>query len=291
MAKACEYDAFPDLLSYPRNLPILQWHNVPVSIDIAKTMTELLKNEFYFSQKGYCTCCDQEVFFVSEKAWLRDNFLCTNCRCIPRERAIMQVIETYYPNWRNLRIHESSPGVGGASLKMKTHAKHYVPSHFFPDRPKGSKVYHFQNEDLEAQTITDESFDLVITQDVFEHLYTPRKAFAEIARTLKSGGAHIFTVPIINKHKPTEVWATMHPDGSPCFLHAPEWHGNPIAQEGSPVTMHYGFDIVDFIRQSSDMETTIEYPFNLYYGIAGEYIEVLVSKKPGTTDGLEVSKK
>ncbi len=240
---------------------------------------EPLKNTFYFAQEGYCTCCDHEVFFVSEKAWLRDHFLCMNCRCIPRERAVMQVIENYYPHWRTLKIHESSPGVGGASLKLKNQAPQYVSSHFFPDRPKGSKVYHFQNEDLEAQTFPDESFDLVITQDVFEHLYHPEKAFAEIARTLKPGGAHIFTVPIINRHKKTEVWATMHPDGSPNFLHTPEWHGNPIAQEGSPVTMHYGFDIVDRIRDSSGMETTIEYPFNLHYGIAGEYIEVLVSKK------------
>ena len=38
-------------------------------------------------------------------------------------------------------------------------------------------------------------------------------------------------------------------------------------------------DIVDRIRDSSGMETTIEYPFNLHYGIAGEYIEVLVSNK------------
>jgi len=41
----------------------------------------------------------------------------------------------------------------------------------------------------------DESFDLVITLDVFEHVLRPAKAFAEIARTLKPGGAHIYTVP------------------------------------------------------------------------------------------------
>jgi len=38
----------------------------------------------------------------------------------------------------------------------------------------------------------DESFDLVITQDFFEHVLRPAK---EIARTLKSGGAHIYAVP------------------------------------------------------------------------------------------------
>ena len=36
-----------------------------------------------------------------------------------------------------------------------------------------------------------------------EHIFDPSKAFSEIARTLKTGGAHIFTVPLINKNKPT----------------------------------------------------------------------------------------
>ena len=44
-------------------------------------------------------------------------------------------------------------------------------------------------------TFPDESFDLVISQDVMEHVPDPSRAFAEIARVLKPGGSHIFTVP------------------------------------------------------------------------------------------------
>ena len=40
-----------------------------------------------------------------------------------------------------------------------------------------------------------------------EHVFNPDKAFFEIARTLKQGGSHIFTVPIINKFNETEKWA------------------------------------------------------------------------------------
>ncbi len=32
-----------------------------------------------------------------------------------------------------------------------------------------------------------------------EHIFDASKAFQEIARTLKSGGAHIFTNPLVNK--------------------------------------------------------------------------------------------
>lgn len=58
-----------------------------------------------------------------------------------------------------------------------------------------------------------------------------------------------------------------------------EWHGNPMDKRGSPVTMHWGFDIIDFIKEHSKLDTRIEYIHDLRYGICAEYIEVLVSKK------------
>lgn len=192
----------------------------------------------------------------------------------------MAVLEKAYPGWRDLSVHESSPGNRGASVKLRQQCAHYVTSQFFPKEPFGSVVRGHRNENLEAQTFPDASFDLVITQDVMEHIYDPSKAFAEIARTLKPGGAHVFTVPIINKHKSSEVWATLGADGSPVFLKTPEYHGNPVDPKGSPVTMHWGFDIVDFIRHHGGLETTIEHLDDMKRGIRAEYIEVLVSRKP-----------
>ena len=58
-----------------------------------------------------------------------------------------------------------------------------------------------RSENLEALTFPDESFDLIIPQDVFEHVLRPAKAFAEIARTLKPGGVHVYTVPYYRGEK------------------------------------------------------------------------------------------
>ena len=239
----------------------------------------LMADGFYFRQKGYCPCCEKDVCFESKSSWLRDNFFCNNCYSIPRERALMVVIEKYYPNWRNLDIHESSPGNRGASLKLKNNVLKYTASQYFPNQPLGSKVENWLNQDLENQTFQNESFDLVITQDVMEHVYNPEKAFSEITRTLKKGGAHIFTVPLVNKHKKTEIWATKGSNGEPIFTNTPEWHSNVVDPNGSPVTMHWGFDIVDFIEEKCGLKTVIEHIDNLDYGIRAELIEVLVSKK------------
>lgn len=237
------------------------------------------KKPFYINLNGFCPICNKNTSFVSENIWLRDHFLCVNCGSIPRQRGLMLIIEKYYPNWRDLKIHESSPGICSITNKFISECKGYVPSYFFSKIEPGKLINGYRNENLEKQTFCDETFDIIITQDVFEHIYNPEKAFSEIARTLKHEGSHIFTVPLINKFNKTEIWAKQDNNCEPIFLKTEEWHGNPIDNRGSPVTMHYGFDIIDFIKECSGLNTNIEYLYNLHYGIWAEYIEVLISKK------------
>ena len=92
-------------------------------------------------------------------------------------------------------------------------------------------------------------------------------------------GAHIFTTPLVNFTKPTEIWAKRTDKGEIIHLQEPEYHGNPIDPKGSLVTYHFGYDICDLIFLSSGLYTTIVKIENLDLGISAEYIEVLVSKK------------
>lgn len=224
--------------------------------------------------------CDAETIFSSKYEWLRDYYLCERCGSIPRERALMFCIERYYPNWRELRIHESSPVLRGASIKLKEHCADYGYSYFLPDTPPGAvNRSGFRSENLESLTFPDESFDLFITQDIMEHIFDPARAFAEIARVLKPGGAHIFSVPLVNKEEPSEVWAQRDDTGSIVYLRESEYHGNPINDEGSLVTMHWGYDICDFIFKNSGLYTTIVVIDDIGLGIKAEFIDVLISRK------------
>ena len=245
-----------------------------------KILQRLLPKEFYFKKNGFCPCCERDTHFVAYDPWLRDNFRCANCGSIPRNRALIRVLEQYFPNWTSLAIHESSPSGGGASARLRRSCRRYLASQYFPKEPFGGKIADFQNEDLESQTFADCTFDIVITQDVLEHVYDPASVFREIARTLKPGGAHVFCVPLVNKHRPTQIWATRNLDGSPNFLYEPDFHGNPVDPRGSPVTMRWGYDIVDFIKKESSLATSIEYLDDLEHGIRAEFIEVLVTRKP-----------
>lgn len=233
-----------------------------------------------FENKGYCPCCDQNTIFRSEKEWLRDYYLCSNCGCIPREHALMKVIEMFYPNWRELSIHESSPVNRGTSLKLRTECKRYPPTQYWPDREVGMTYGGIINVNLEKQLFEKDMFDLVITQDVFEHLYDPESAVKEIYRTLKPNGSHICTVPLVNKSKPTEKWSILR-NGEVLFLHKPEYHGNPVDPKGSPVSYHYGYDFAFLVQSWASFSTTMAYIDDITYGIRAEYIEVMVMKKNG----------
>ena len=245
-----------------------------------RILKRLLPADFYLKQRGVCPCCQQATYFVAYDPWLRDSFKCMSCGSIPRNRALIRVLDQYIPNWMHLSIHESSPSGGGASERLRKSCPKYIASQYYPNEPFGSRVASFQNENLESQTFADNTFDLVITQDVLEHVYDPARVFQEIARTLKPGGAHIFCVPLVNKHRPTQVWATRNQDGSPNFLYEPDFHGNPVDPRGSPVTMRWGYDIVNFIKEKSGLITSIEHIDDLECGIRAEYIEVLVTRKP-----------
>jgi SAM-dependent methyltransferase len=146
----------------------------------------------------------------------------------------------------------------------------------------------FRCEDLENVTFENESFDLMITQDVMEHVLDPARAFAEIARTLKPQGAHIFTVPLVKKEQPSASRARRTKDGGIDYLCPPEYHANfSSISEGSLVCTDWGYDISEFIFAASGLYTTTLYIDDISRGIRAELIEVLVSRKiSGVKDAL-----
>jgi SAM-dependent methyltransferase len=232
--------------------------------------------------RGYCTICDCSVWFNETGPWLRDQYLCLRCGSIPRNRALVKVLNDHFPGWRDLQIHESSPG-GASSAMIKRQCKHYVATQFFPEVPRGQLKDGQRSENLEALTFPDESFDLVITQDVFEHVLRPAKAFAEIARTLKLGGAHVYTVPYY-RGKKTVVRAEPNGDEGITHLMKPDYHLNPIDAAGSLVVTEWGDELCDFVFRASRMTTTI---FNFYdprLGLKGEFLDVLISRKASAAD-------
>lgn len=230
------------------------------------------------ANRGYCTTCESKTWFIEEKPWLRDHYRCVICGSIPRFRLLVKVLNDYFKGWEGMQIHESSPG-GVSSGLIQKKCKGYSSSHYFEDVPRGAFKDGHRSEDLSSMTFPDSSFDLFISQDVFEHVMDPENAFKEIARVLKPGGAHVFTMPWYPELKENRRRASFK-DGKIINLEEPVFHGNPINKEGSLVTMDWGINFPDFIYKHSGMYTSIIKIKDRSLGLDAEFLEVFISRKP-----------
>jgi SAM-dependent methyltransferase len=254
-----------------------------------------------YKSTGYDPVCGEGDTFVSKSPWFRDSLKAKKCKTMPRERSLAFVLANLLPHFKQaINIMESSPNSFGLSKKLRDMfgPDRYTGTQYSASVPCGAGLTRMNTEtslDLENQIcVPDNSFDIVISQDVFEHIYNPAKAFKEIARTLKPGGFHIFTVPITSKNFGSFIFAERVDDAPPSpygmtvKLHAPpEIHGNPMGEGGSLLTRQWGYDIVDFIRENSGLETTVVYVDSQELGITdAEYRDVLISRKEGVNNAF-----
>jgi SAM-dependent methyltransferase len=219
--------------------------------------------------------CHQKTVFVVHDSWLRDAYLCGACNSIPRQRHVQHILDTWFPGWEDVSIHESSP----SNDFVERHCHDYSSSHYRPDLPPGTVSDGVRTEDLESLTYPDATFDLFITQDVLEHVFHPDRALAEIMRVLRPGGAHVFTTPkhrLLERSRPRAVIV----DGELVLEMEAEYHGNPIGDGRSLVTWDYGDDFEQLIHRWTGLHTTTYVTRDRSIGLDGQYLEVFVTRKP-----------
>ncbi len=234
--------------------------------------------------QAYCPICereqvisarsDEDIPEAERRVWFRSSLRCEGCKAPPRERALALVLNRVLPDWRSRTIHESSPSQRGLSLKLRRDCAAYVPTQFDLTFPFGQMdpTGAWRNENLEAQTFADGTFDVVVTQDVFEHLFNPGRAAREIARTLRPGGLCIMTVPVVRPWSTTSRRAALI-DGEIVHLQEERYHGNPVGDGRSLVTVDWSYQIGAYLSAQSglpftvhvidDMELAIRDPFNV----------------------------
>ena len=232
--------------------------------------------------QGICPVCGEHSKFTSYTHWLRDDLRCENFHSIPRERAFAWCLNTFVPDWRSKVLHECSPVDRSISAVMKREAPRYIGTQYWPDRDPGRVYEGYRCENLEDLTFEDESIDLHVHMDVMEHVNSPHACFREMERTLRPGGKIIFTTPVFATKEKTERRASYTKDGV-THLFEPEYHGNPISDQGSLVTFHYGADLSDLILAwAPNCAVTMITPHRHDIGVRGDHREVFLVEKPPT---------
>jgi len=117
------------------------------------------------------------------------------------------------------------------------------------------------HEDLSNLSYPDQSLDLVITSETLEHVPDVDRALAEIRRTLKPEGRHIFTTPVCWERQTRQRAASKN--GDLIHLLPPSYHGSSDhAAHDFLVVYEFGADFVDRCRRAGFGVEVMRHPVN-----------------------------
>ncbi|MEA9598530.1 class I SAM-dependent methyltransferase [Polynucleobacter sp. AP-Sanab-80-C2] len=106
-----------------------------------------------------------------------------------------------------------------------------------------------RNETLCDLSFPDQSFDMVISLDVLEHIPEYSKAFKECARVLKNGGRLMWSAPFVPSSQENLLRAIIR-DNEIIHIESPEYHGDPLSGDGVLCFQHFGWEMLDQVRSA-----------------------------------------
>jgi glycosyltransferase involved in cell wall biosynthesis/2-polyprenyl-3-methyl-5-hydroxy-6-metoxy-1,4-benzoquinol methylase len=208
--------------------------------------------------EGRCNVCGKATrFFYTTPALYREELTCEHCRTTSRYRSIARGLLAAIAKQAGVEA-PALAQLPASGVKQRLRLYDTQPPFFFepcayplpellrrcdwidvtlssfkpeamPGAPIGAGV---TNQNLEALTFPDASFDIVVTSDVMEHVRLDDRAHREIARVLKPRGHYLFTVPHFRDRRDTLVRVRVaDPEDRTRdeYLTEPEYHGDANA--------------------------------------------------------------
>lgn len=238
------------------------------------------KNEICL--RGFCIVCNKQLNFKVDYAYgcsingqqvpnWRESIVCEECRLNNRTRSFVHIFEQLARPGFLTKIYLAEQ----LSLLYQHLIKKYpflVGSEYI-----GNNAAQFveragicvQHQDLTLLTYEDNLFDVVMHQDVLEHIPDYSAALREGFRTLKPGGYMFFTAPFVPNSEKNIIRACMLPDGSIEHLLTPEYHGNPLAPEGCLAFYHFGWELLEQMKTIGFKEPAAVFYWSREYGYLG----------------------
>ena len=230
--------------------------SVEQGLRAVRTFPAVAVDDELLEAAGRCSVCGVAGTFPRSGRPLREDFGCQTCGASLRYRcqghalvelyghvgaSVKELVEGHHLD--ELAIYE--PGIVGPFRRFFRGVDGYVISGFWDDCAPGDERDGVRCEDLHRLSFDDESFDLVISSDIFEHVRDPWRAFVEVHRVLRPGGSHVFTVPLTWPLPATSITRVDYSTGHDVHLAPPVYHGSPTDPAGSLVCTDFGMDLPD----------------------------------------------
>ena len=137
-----------------------------------------------------------------------------------------------------------------------------------------------RHEDLTRLSMADASFDAVLSFECLEHIPDFRAAIREIRRVLRPGGRFFFSVPFCAGLHPNTIRARVSPDGTVEHLLPPEYHGDPVAAGGCLCFTHFGWQLMEDLRDAGFVDAHGLAVWSRTFGYIGEELLFFMARRP-----------
>lgn len=219
---------------------------------------QLMGDQQGFFTPGFCFVCNKNVDFFSNLAhaflntdgrkipnW-REHMACPYCHLNNRMRGAIQVFEQLCKPKLNDNIYLTEQKTPLYQWFQQNYSSVIGSEYLANTVPYGSLDNNrIRNETLTSLTFEANTFDYILSFDVFEHIPDYRAAFQETLRCLKPRGRLIFTVPFNRGSEKNIVRARLATDGTIEHVLPPEYHGDPLNSKGVLCFYHFGWELLD----------------------------------------------
>jgi SAM-dependent methyltransferase len=193
--------------------------------------------------------------------------------CLSRNRAMLLVLQRLYGDLERLQQQRVYlvEAVTGFALWLKQQLPQLTLSEFFDGGRAPEEQGAIPHQDLCALTFASGSFDLVLCNELFEHVYNLPQALREIGRVLQPGGRLLATFPMAFGQWESLVKARWDPStGATHVIGEPDFHGDPIRPgEGSLVYQIPGWEVLDQAREAGFHTTLVHCVTSWKHGVLG----------------------
>jgi SAM-dependent methyltransferase len=193
---------------------------------------------------------------------------------LSRNRATLWLLERLYGSLEALKQQDLylAEALSGFALWLRRQIgeERLTCSEFLKDAEVAQKS-EIPHQDLCALTYSSDSFDLVLCNELFEHVNHLDQAYGEIARVLRSGGRLVATCPLAFGQEKSILKAVADPEtGELKLLTEAEHHGDPIRpKDGSLVYRIPGWEMLSQLKQAGFSEVRMHHIASWKHGVLG----------------------
>lgn len=208
---------------------------------------------------GFCESCEKQSKFLLDWKYsdglipnFRERLVCESCGLNNRQRFMIGFLKklatTNQPLIKDIYLYEQITPFY-SYVKKNFRDINVIGSEFLGyDKKSGEILDGIRHEDALHLSFSNESFDLIISNDVYEHVPDIKRVLDEAYRILRKDGHILVSIPFYFEDQTRQ--RAMIENGSPKHLHPEQYHGNPMSEKGSLVFYDFGWDFINFCRSS-----------------------------------------